>query len=72
MADEYQVKSRAFCNWFQTRRTTISSKIQLADLRHRNAGRGVGVSSFPTQTAELNEDAIVSVRLSRCLVLLSS
>ncbi|GAB7347847.1 hypothetical protein MBLNU459_g5380t1 [Dothideomycetes sp. NU459] len=41
MADVFQQQSQAFLAWFRSRRTEISPKIDLADLRHRNAGRGV-------------------------------
>lgn len=42
MADQFQQQSQAFLSWFNSRRTKINPKIHLADLRHRNAGRGVG------------------------------
>ena len=42
MADEFQQKSAAFLAWFKSRCTNLSPKINLADLRCRNAGRGLG------------------------------
>lgn len=41
MADDFEVKSQAFQSWFHYRHCNISPKINLADLRFRNAGRGV-------------------------------
>ena len=42
MEDEFQQNTLSFLAWFQNQRTSISPKIRVADLRHRNAGRGVG------------------------------
>lgn len=39
----FSQKSAAFVSWFQNAPgTRLSSKIELSDLRSRNAGRGVG------------------------------
>ncbi|KAK5134877.1 hypothetical protein LTR08_005967 [Meristemomyces frigidus] len=47
---DFSTKSDAFLTWLQQIGTTISSKIQLADLRSRHAGRGV------LATADIAED----------------
>lgn len=39
--DGFQEKSKNFIEWLQTSGAQISSKIELADLRYRSAGRGV-------------------------------
>ncbi len=39
--DDFQTKSDQFINWLVNSGAQISSKIELADLRHRSAGRGV-------------------------------
>ncbi|KAL1304479.1 hypothetical protein AAFC00_003469 [Neodothiora populina] len=46
MDDDFSERTRSFLSWFQSRRSNISPKIQLADLRYRNSGRGVGKSSL--------------------------
>jgi len=38
---DFASKSHSFVDWFKQQGTTISPKIELADLRFRNAGRGV-------------------------------
>jgi SET domain-containing protein 6 len=48
--NDFEKKSRSFVDWLKQNGTTISDKIQLADLRHRSAGRGV------VATADLDED----------------
>ena len=41
--DDFVKRSQAFVEWFRNAEgTRLSDKIQLADLRHRGAGRGVG------------------------------
>lgn len=39
--DSFRNASSRFIDWLSDNGTTISSKVQLADLRHRSAGRGV-------------------------------
>ncbi|KAK5121981.1 hypothetical protein LTR85_004553 [Meristemomyces frigidus] len=39
--DDFSAKSDSFVQWLHRNGTTISPKIELADLRSRNAGRGV-------------------------------
>lgn len=39
--DGFHHKSKAFLHWLQQNGTTFSPKIELADLRYRDAGRGV-------------------------------
>ena len=45
MDDDFTEKTKTFLGWFGNQRTTISPKIQLADLRLHNAGRGIGTPS---------------------------
>ena len=40
-SDDFATKSDAFLSWLQQNNTTISPKIELADLRTQQAGRGV-------------------------------
>ena len=42
--DDFAEKSGAFANWLQSSGATLSDKIELADLRQHNAGRGVGTA----------------------------
>ena len=44
--DDFQSKSAAFTSWLQQQGASLSSKIQIADLRAQNAGRGVGMLQF--------------------------
>jgi SET domain-containing protein 6 len=46
MAD-FNEASRNFLAWLQSANADISSKIELQDLRSKQAGRGVGKSSVP-------------------------
>ncbi|KIW03364.1 uncharacterized protein PV09_05572 [Verruconis gallopava] len=39
--DDFATKSAAFLSWLQASGATLSEKIELADLRHQNSGRGV-------------------------------
>lgn len=45
--DDFQVKSAAFLAWLQKNGCEISPAVQLADLRERGAGRGVGAFVLP-------------------------
>ena len=40
--DEFTSNSQAFISWLKRNGATVSHKIKLADLRNRQAGRGVG------------------------------
>ncbi|CAK4030974.1 Ribosomal lysine N-methyltransferase 4 [Lecanosticta acicola] len=51
--DDFRAKSDAFVNWLQHRGATISNKIQLADLRAQNAGRGVVATEDLAEDEEL-------------------
>jgi len=42
MADDFGARSVAFLSWLSKSGTSISSKIEITDLREQNAGRGVG------------------------------
>jgi hypothetical protein len=42
--DEFTNRSAAFMSWLRASGATLSEKIELADLRQQNAGRGVGIS----------------------------
>lgn len=44
--DDFQSASDAFLTWLKNNGATISSSVQLADLRGRAAGRGVGMEDF--------------------------
>jgi hypothetical protein len=44
--DDFGTKSAAFLSWLQVSGATVSDKIELVDLRQRNAGRGVGIASL--------------------------
>ncbi|KXT03454.1 hypothetical protein AC578_1630 [Pseudocercospora eumusae] len=47
--DDFQSTSDKFLTWLKSTGATISSKVQLADLRDRAAGRGVGMSYLRMQ-----------------------
>ncbi|KAF7192783.1 Ribosomal lysine N-methyltransferase 4 [Pseudocercospora fuligena] len=53
--DDFQSTSDKFLTWLKSTGATISSKIQLADLRDRAAGRGVGMA-YQLATEDLAED----------------
>lgn len=42
--DDFATRSAAFLSWLQASDATLSEKIELADLRQQNAGRGVGIA----------------------------
>jgi SET domain-containing protein 6 len=42
-ADHFVSASNAFLTWLKQTGSTISDKIELADLRQQGAGRGVGM-----------------------------
>lgn len=44
--DDFQSASDVFLTWLKNNGATISSSVQLADLRGRAAGRGVGMEDF--------------------------
>ena len=48
--DNFISRSQSFLHWLKQHGTTVSPKIELADLRSRNAGRGV------VATADIAED----------------
>ena len=44
-SDDFAQRSKEFVEWFRNAEgTRLSDKIELADLRHKGAGRGVGKS----------------------------
>jgi SET domain-containing protein 6 len=45
--DVFQVATDSFVGWLQQAGATVSSKITIADLRNRHAGRGVGNTHSP-------------------------
>lgn len=45
--DSFKAASAQFLGWLNQNGTTVSDKIELADLRNRNAGRGVGMLTLP-------------------------
>ena len=46
MSHQFQQKSVDFWNWLQQKESaTITGKIEIADLRARGAGRGVGMAA---------------------------
>jgi hypothetical protein len=46
--DPFEEASTAFLAWLRSSGADISSKIELKDLRDREAGRGVGKQAPPT------------------------
>jgi hypothetical protein len=42
--DDFLNRSQAFLQWLQSSGASISDKIDLIDMRHRGAGRGVGIA----------------------------
>ncbi|KAL1304478.1 hypothetical protein AAFC00_003469 [Neodothiora populina] len=68
MDDDFSERTRSFLSWFQSRRSNISPKIQLADLRYRNSGRGVVATQDIAQDEQLfsiSRSDILSVENSR-------
>ena len=43
--NQFAARSQAFLKWLEEEGTTISPNIEIADLRHISAGRGVGTIS---------------------------
>ncbi|RMZ82572.1 hypothetical protein DV738_g1534, partial [Chaetothyriales sp. CBS 135597] len=53
-SDDFATRSREFVDWFRNAPgTRLSAKIELADLRHRGAGRGVVATEDIAQDEEL-------------------
>jgi N-lysine methyltransferase SETD6 len=59
MVDEFGPNSAAFLSWLSNSGATVSSKIEIADLRERHAGRGVGT---PKIMQETSHDLIVTMK----------
>ncbi|QDS72847.1 hypothetical protein FKW77_007092 [Venturia effusa] len=53
MVDEFDSISQGFLSWLSRSGASISSKIEIADLRRQNAGRGV------VSTADIDQDEVI-------------
>jgi SET domain-containing protein 6 len=52
MTDTFNWQSSAFLNWLSNSGAEINPKIEIADLRDRNAGRGVGTPGYPSNYSQ--------------------
>ena len=60
--DDFSRKSSILVKWLRERGTIVNPKISLADLRNKNAGRGVGISlSFCSHQDSQTDPGIVAI-----------
>ncbi|TKA76571.1 hypothetical protein B0A55_04050 [Friedmanniomyces simplex] len=67
-ADDFEAKSQSFLAWLQQHSTTISSSIDLADLRQHGAGRGVLAKDDIAEDEELfsvTRASILTIAISK-------
>jgi SET domain-containing protein 6 len=70
MADEFNSISERFLSWLSCSGATTSPKIEIADLRQQNAGRGVGTPNYlPNRSRTLTPRIVATEDIDRDEVL---